>query len=488
VLLQTQFTTRTTDRLVMTDCNPQPLLFQPHARREVVADFDGGTITSDAGGLLLREVEQRFGIVRHFARCFTDHRDEEKLEFSVEELLLQRVMGLALGYEDLNDHDQLRHDPLLALLAGRADITGSDRLDQGKPLAGKSTLNRLELTPAGASSHSRYKKIVASIGQLQDAVVDVFIRLRSKQGIPEELVLDFDATDDPIHGDQFGKFFHGYYKNYCYLPLYCFCDGWPLVALLRPSNIDASSGTVEHLAQIVPRLRQAWPGVRIVVRGDSGFCREPILHWCEENHVDYVFGLAQNQRLLKIIGKELHEAQMLFKETQAASRVFRDFEYRTQKSWSRTRRVIGKAEHLAKGPNPRFVVTSLPAERWEARPLYEELYCARGEMENRIKEQQLFLFADRTSTHGLRSNQLRVLFSTMAYVLHQALRTFGLPGTALARAQVETIRMKLLKIGGRIRVSMRRVVLSLSQAHPYRAVFEQVLWNLGRPEWMPLRV
>jgi hypothetical protein len=475
----------------MTDCNSQPLLFQPHGLRNVVADFDGGTITSDAGGLLLREIEQKFGIVRQFAQCFTDHRDEEKLEFSVEELLLQRVMGLALGYEDVNDHDQLRHDPLLALLAGRADITGADRLasqDQGKPLAGKSTLNRLELTPAGASSRSRYKKIVASIAQLQDTLVDVFIRLRAKQGVPQELILDFDATDDPIHGDQLGKFFHGYYRNYCYLPLYAFCGGWPLLALLRPSNIDASQGTVEHLARIVPRLRQAWPDVRIMIRGDGGFCREPIMAWCEQNGVDYVFGLAKNKRLLRIIGKELHEAQMLFEETRTASRVFQDFAYRTQKSWSQERRVIGKAEHLAQGSNPRFVVTSLPAERLDARTLYEDLYCARGEMENRIKEQQLFLFADRTSTHGLRSNQLRVLFSTMAYVVHQALREFGLKGTAMATAQASTIRTKLLKIGGRIGVSVRRVVLSLSQAYPYRAVFEQALKNLRRPEYVPLRV
>ncbi len=279
----------------MTDCTPPPLLFQPHAGREVVADFDGGTITSDAGGLLLREVEHRFGIVRQFAQCFTDHRDEELIEFSLEELLLQRVMGLAL---------------------------------------------------------------------------------RAKQGVPEELILDFDATDDPIHGDQLGKFFHGYYKNYCDLPLYAFCDGSPLLALLRPSNIDASSGTVESLARIVPRLRQAWPAVRIIVRGDSGFCREPIMTWCEQNGVEYVFGLAKNKRLLKIIGKELHEAQVLFEQTQASSRVFKDFEYRTQKSWSRGRRVIGKAEHLARGSNPRFVVTSLPSERLDARALYEELYCA----------------------------------------------------------------------------------------------------------------
>jgi len=475
----------------MTECNWQRLLFQPHARREVVADFDGGAITSDAGGLLLREVEQRFGIIRQFACCFTDHRSEEAIEFSVLELLLQRVMGLALGYEDLNDHEQLRHDPLLALLCGRADITGADRLDprdQGKPLAGKSTLNRLELTPVGASEKSRYKKIVASIAQLQDALVDVFIRLRAKQGVPEELILDFDATDDPVHGDQLGKFFHGYYRNYCDLPLYCFCDGWPLLALLRPSNIDASAGTMEHLARIVPKLRAAWPQVRIIVRGDSGFCRESIMTWCEDNRVDYLFGLAQNKRLQKIIGKELHEAQELFEQTRTSSRVFKDFDYCTRQSWSRSRRVIGKAEHLNKGSNPRFVVTSLSSERIAAKPLYEDLYCARGEMENRIKEQQLFLFADRTSTHGMRSNQLRVLFSTMAYTLHQALREFGLKGTSLAQAQVRTIQTKLLKIGGRIGVSVRRVVLSLSQSYPYRELFERVLHNVRRPESIPLRL
>lgn len=475
----------------MTECNNQRLLFQPHARRDVVAEFDGGAITSDAGGLLLREVEQRFGILRQFAGCFTDHRDAELIEFSVEELLTQRVMGLALGYEDLNDHEQLRHDPLLALLCGRKDITGSGRVnprDRNKPLAGKSTLNRLELTPAGASEKSRYKKIVASISQLQQTLIDVFIRMKAKQCVPEELILDFDATDDPIHGDQLGKFFHGYYQNYCYLPLYCFCDGWPLLALLRPSNSDACAGVVDALAKIVPRLRAAWPNVRIVVRGDSGFCRNSLMKWCEENRVDYVIGLAKNKRLLKIIGPELQEAKTLFEQTQAASRVFKDFDYRTQKSWSKSRRVIGKAEHLSKGSNPRFIVTSLPPARIAAQPLYERLYCARGEMENRIKEQQLFLFADRTSTHGMRSNQLRVLFSTMAYVLHKALKEFGLKGTSLATAQVNTVRAKLLKIGGRITVSVRRVALSLSQAYPYQDLFRQVLENLRRPASIPLRV
>jgi hypothetical protein len=475
----------------MTHCSRQQLLFQPHGAREVAARFDGGPITSDGGGLLLREVEARLGIVRSFAGCFTDHRDPDSIEFSVIELLTQRVMGIALGYEDLNDHDRLRHDPLLALLAGRTDITGADRRDardRGKPLAGKSTLNRLELTPVGANAEHRYKKIVAHIDGLQDALVDLFIRLRAKQGAPQELVLDFDATDDRLHGHQLGRFFHGYYGDYCYLPLYVFCGDWPLAAILRPSDIDASSGTVAQLERIVPRLRAAWPDVRIVLRGDSGFCRESIMRWCEAHRVDFVLGLAKNKRLIRALGKELHEAHEHFEQTGQPARVFKDFTYRTHKSWSKARRVIGKAEHLPKGANPRFVVTSLSVERIGAKVLYEECYCARGEMENRIKEQQLFLFADRTSTHAMRSNQLRLLFSMLAYLLHLGLREFGLAGTELARAQAGTIRCKLLKIGGQLRQSVRRVWISLSEAYPYQALFERILQNLQRQQPCPLRV
>lgn len=475
----------------MTECTRQRWLFQPHGRQEVTAAFDGGRVTSDGGGLLLREVEEGFGIVRSFVGCFTDHRDPEAIEFSVQELLLQRVMGLALGYEDLNDHDDLRHDPLLALLVGRKDLTGQDRCDprdRGKPLAGKSTLNRLELTPVGADADSRYKKIVACIARLQDMLVDVFIRMRSKQGVPQELVIDLDATDDPVHGDQLGKFFHGYYGHYCYLPLYMFCGGWPLLALLRPSDIDGSAGSLPHLKRIIARLRAAWAGVRIIVRGDSGFCREPLLRWCEENSVDYVLGLSKNQRLIRALGTELHQAQEQFRATGRSARVFKDFTYQTRKSWSRKRRVIGKAEHLSKGANPRFIVTSLSSEQVDARTLYEQRYCARGDMENRIKEQQLHLFADRTSTHAMRSNQLRLLFSTMAYLLHLVLREFGLAETELATAQAGTIRTKLLKIGGRVRVSVRRVWISFSESYPYQKLFERVLLNLRRQCPQPLRV
>ena len=474
-----------------TQCSKQKLLFEAHGRREVVASFDGGKITSDGGGLLLREVEEQFGILRSFVAGFTDHRSSDAAEFTVEQLLRQRVMGIALGYEDLNDHEQLRHDPLLALMAGRQDITGQDRADgrcKGVPLAGKSTLNRLELTPAGASQESRYKKIVASIATLQETLVDVFIRLRSKQGVPTELVLDLDATDDPVHGDQLGKFFHGYYKSYCFLPLYTFCDGWPLGAVLRPSNIDGSAGTVTELERIVPKLRAAWPSVRIVVRADSGFCRDSILSWCERHNVDYIIGLAKNKRLVRAIGGELQQAKKQFEETAAAARVFKDFRYSTKKSWSRERRVIGKAEHLRKGTNPRFVVTSLSAKRVDARTLYEDCYCARGDMENRIKEQQLYLFADRTSTHNMRSNQLRLLFSTMSYLLHHVLREFGLAETEMQNAQAGTIRSKLLKIGARIQVTVRRVVISLSESYPYRRLFERILANLQRQCPHPMQV
>lgn len=465
----------------MTECPERKLLFQPHGRREVVAEFEGEFITSDAGALLLREVEHRFGIVRQFEACFTDHRSEEAIEFTTLQLLLHRVMGLALGYEDLNDHDRLRHDPLLALVCGRQDVTGQDRLDErdrGKPLAGKSTLNRLELTPAGASEESRYKTIAASIAKLQQTLVDVFLRLQSKLSVPEQIVIDVDATDDPIHGDQLGKFFHGYYKNYCFLPPYAFCEGWPLPALLRPSNLDASAGTVPHPARIVKQIRQAWPSVRIIVRGDSAFCREPIMAWCEQHHVKYLFGLGKNTRLTRILGRELQQAKELFEQTGKPARVFKDFEYRTHKSWSTSRRVVGKAEHLWKGPNPRFIVTNLTPQEMAAQPLYEVGYCGRGDMENRIKEQQLFLFADRTSTHSMRSNQLRLMFSTIAYVLHKALKEFGTKGTSLATAQVDTIRIKLLKIGARIQVSVRRIHISLSEAYPFREVLGAVFRNL----------
>jgi hypothetical protein len=318
---------------MMTECTQRSFVFHHLGRREVVARFDGGNITSDAGGLLLRETERLAGIIRQFAACFRDHRDPDLIEHTVEELMGQRVYGLALGYEDLNDHDELRHDPMLAVLVGKGDPTGHARLrqrDRGKALAGKSTLNRLELTPVGANENSRYKKITVDREAVNGFFVDVF--LQSFRKPPERIVLDLDATDDPIHGHQLGRFFHGYYKCYCYLPLYIFCGEHLLCARLRPSDIDASTGSVKELDRIVSAIRAAWPAVRIVVRGDSGFCREHIMRWCEEHDVDYVLGLAKNERLKQAIEAELLQAEARFQETGEPARVFKDFSYRTLKS------------------------------------------------------------------------------------------------------------------------------------------------------------
>ena len=464
-----------------TECNRPTFEFQPLGGRQVTARFDGGTITSDAGALLLGEVEQATGLLSKLAACFVDHRDPEKIEHTVDSLIKQRVFALALGYEDLNDHDQLRTDPLLAVLAGKTDPTGQDRIDprdRGKPLAGKSTLNRLELTPVRANSDHRYKKIAAQNQRIESWFVDTFLMLNSEP--PEEIVLDLDATDDPLHGHQSGRFFHGYYKGYCYLPLYIFCGEHLLCAKLRPADIDAAAGSVKQVQRIVEQIRARWPNVRIILRADSGFCRENLMAWCEVHQVDYVFGLAKNRRLTKILGAELQAAKLAFEQTQQPARAFKDFTYRTQKSWSRERRVVGKAEHLSKGANPRFIVTSLPADREPARELYEQRYCGRGEMENRIKEQQLYLFADRTSCHSMRANQLRLWLSSAAYVMLAALRQHGLKETPLAKARCDSIRLKLLKIGAVVRVTVRRVWFALAESCPYQNIFAQVFANLRR--------
>ena len=447
-----------------TECNQFVFGFHPLKHREIRAQFDGGAITTEGGGLLLREVEKRIGIVRQFAACFRDYRNPDLIEHTVEELVAQRVYGLALGYEDLNDHEELRKDPLLGVLVEKSDLVG-------EPLAGKSTLNRLELTPETANAKARYKKIVADHAAVDRLFVDVFLAAHPQS--PQQIILDLDATDDPLHGNQEGRFFHGYYGHYCYLPLYIFCGEFLLGARLRPSNIDASAGSVEELKRIVKQIRAVWPEVRILVRADSGFCREELMAWCEAEGVDYLLGLAKNERLKAQIKKESQQAKQQYQETGHAARIFKEFYYKTRKSWSQQRRVVAKAEHLEKGENPRFVVTSLRAEEWPASALYEELYCARGDMENRIKE-QLMLFADRTSTAYLRSNQLRLYFSSVAYVLLQMLRHLGLQGTELAKAQCTTIRLKLLKIGALIRISVRKVWISLAGGYPYVELFRQV--------------
>jgi hypothetical protein len=443
--------------------------------RQVLASFDGGDISSDGGALLLRQVEELTGIIRQFAACFIDHRDPDLIEHPLEHLIAQRVYGLALGYEDLNDHDDLRHDPLLATVVGKLDPTGEFRrrpCDQGKALAGKSTLNRIELTPVGADKSHRYKKVTCSTHQVENLFVALYLQAHPQP--PESIVLDLDATDDPIHGQQLGRFFHGYYKNYCYLPLYIFCGDHLLCARLRPADVDASTGALKQLQRIIGRIRQAWPQVRILIRGDSGFCREPIMAWCEANGVDFLLGLAQNTRLLAMIAEPAEQARQECQRTGEPARVFADLSYQTLKTWSRARRVVAKAEHLAEKANPRFVVTSISVERREARALYEEDYCARGEMENRIKEQQLHLFADRTSCQTMRANQIRLFFSSMAYVLLESLRRLGLAGTKMASAQCQTVRLKLLKIGALVRVTVRKVWVSLASSCPYAEVFRQV--------------
>lgn len=452
------------------ECNPNRVHLQGPNRRQITAEFSGGSIVSDAGVLLLAEADRRSRLMERWAGCFVDHRDPRYVRHPLLSLLRQRVFGLALGYEDLNDHDELRLDPLLAALLGRAE----------QPLAGKSTLNRLELTTDG---QDLYKKIAVDAEAVRRFWVDLYVATHPEA--PDPLILDLDATDDPLHGRQEGAFFHGYYGNYCYLPLYVFSeDGFPLCARLRTSNRDASSGAVEEVEGIVAQLRQCWPDSRIVLRADSGFAREELMAWCEQHGVDYVFGLARNTRLVAELAPLLEQAARDHARTQAPVRYFADFEYQTRDSWSRSRRVIGKAEHLAKGANPRFIVTSLGSEH-DACPLYERLYCARGEMENRIKEQQLALFADRTSSSRMAANQLRLWFSTTAYLLLHLVRVWGLKGTALARAQCQTIRLKLLKIGAHVRVTTRRIWVSLSSAYPSPELFAQVCRQLARAGPLP---
>jgi hypothetical protein len=450
------------------------LQFQAVGRRAVQARFDGGALTSDGGAVLLREVNRVTGILDRFASCFQDHRDPSRVTHSVAALVRQRIYGLALGYEDLNDHEQLRHDPLFAVLAEAEELTA--------PLAGKSTLNRLELSAGTIGAAERYKKIAVDHAAVDHLFVAAFVKAHPTP--PAELVLDLDATDDPVHGRQEGRFFHGYYGQYCYLPLYIFAGEHLLCARLRPASGDASAGAVEEVARIVAQLRAAWPAVRITLRADSGFCRDALLAWCEAQGVDYVIGFARNPRLVALIERELAEAEAQCRATGASARVFAELTYQTHESWTRARRVVAKAEHLATGEdgkrNPRFVVTSLAADAIDARALYEDLYCARGEMENRIKEQQLMLFADRTSAATMRANQLRLYCSAVAYLLLHALRRLALAGTELARAQCQTIRLTLLKIGARVRITVRHVWLALASGCPYADLFARVHATLLR--------
>ena len=443
---------------MQTECSAERSMFGRVEGRSVVAEFDGGALTSDAGGLLLGAADQRLGLVRRIARCFRDARDPRLVEHSVATLIGQRVFGIALGYEDLNDHDELRHDPLMAVLAGKLEA----RREDCAPVAGKSTLNRLELS---RETPTKYCKIAHEPAAIEALFVDLLLEAHDRP--PQQIILDLDATDDPLHGEQEGRFFHGYYDCYCYLPLYVFCGRHLLAAKLRPSNIDASAGSVEEVARIVAQIRRRWPRTRILLRADSGFAREALMAWCEMNQVDFVFGLARNARLVEEISVELLQAEAEASATGKPARRFKDFRYATLDSWSRRRRVVAKAEWTNGEANPRFIVTSLNKAETSARFLYEKVYCARGEMENRIKECQGDLFADRTSTATLCANQLRLWLASFAYALLCAVRRIGLAHTQFAEATCGTIRLKLLKLAGLVRVSARRIKFALASACPY---------------------
>lgn len=452
-----------------TECSRNPIQLTTLNRRSVVANFDGKSITSDAGLVLLRELNDKFKITDQFAQCFTDYRDKNLIEHSVKELITQRILAICAGNEDLIDHDELKEDVLYSILVNKSDPE--------KKIAGKSTLNRLEaaiLDKAGPDS--RYFKIAASEKEIEDFFVRLFIQAYTTA--PKEITLDVDATDSLIHGHQEGYFYHGYYGNYCYLPLYITCNDFVLVAKLRKSDIDASEGAQEELERVIKIIREYWPEVKITVRGDSGFCRDKIMSWCEDNEVDFIFGIARNKRLETIIEEEKTEAKNLFEETGDTQKIYKEFMHEPlAKNWKQQRRVIAKAEHSPKGSNPRFIITS---KKGDGKALYEETYCQRGDMENRIKEQQLYLFADRLSCMKMKANQMRLWLSTLSYTLLHYFRIKCLEGTEMAKSQCDTLRNRLIKIGGLIKISVRRIYLSLSEGFCQKEIFELAAKKLSR--------
>jgi Transposase DDE domain group 1 len=440
-----------------TECSAERFDFGSVEGRAVEAAFDAGMVTSDAGALLLGATDRVIGMIGRFAACFHDERRPELIEHEVATLVGQRVFGIALGYEDLNDHDDLRHDPLMAVLAGKL----AAKREECAPVAGKSTLNRLELSQLAPT---RYHKISHNPVAVKNLLVDLFIEAHERA--PRQIILDLDATDDPLHGEQEGRFFHGYYDCYCYLPLYVFCGRHLLLAKLRRADMDATAGAVEEVARVVARIRACWPRTRILLRADADFARNELMAWCEANGVDFLFGLARNERLIAEIATEFDRVAAKSARTGRPQRRFKSFMWATRRTWSRRRRVVAKVEWTKGEANPRFVVTSLTRKQAKAKYLYEKVYCARGEMENRIKECQLDLYADRTSAATMRANQLRLWFHSMAYVLLCALRRIGLHDTDLATATCGTIRLKLLKIGALVRVSVRRVKIAMASSCP----------------------
>lgn len=451
----------------MTECSQDRIEFaSPVPGREVVAEFSGGTISSDGGALLLMKTEARMNLLSRFSACFLDGRSPLLTVHSVEQMVRQRVLGLALGYEDLNDHDRLREDPLMGVMAGKPE-PGQE------PLASPSTLNRMETCDGRPN---RYKKITYWRDGVDELLVDVLVEAHPIA--PEQIIVDIDTTDMALHGKQEGRFFHGYYGHYCYLPLYIFCGDHVLCARLRPSGIGPAVGARKEVQRVVAQIRQHWPKVQIILRGDSGFSVEELMKWCEDNQVDYVFGLARNVLLERRAAGALKQAKLRYEQSHEAARVFTEFRHETASgTWARKRRVVVKAEHIDGKSNPRFIVTSLKGPAWPKRSLYEDTFCARGDMENRIKE-QFSLFADRVSSSTMRANQLRIYFSVMAYTLLNGLRRLGLKGTELAKAQVGTIRLKLLKIGALVKVTVRKVWVRLATSYPYRALFAHAAQQL----------
>lgn len=447
-----------------TECSQDSFDFGTVEGRQVVGAFDGGAITSDAGALLLGQTDKAIGLVSRLAGCFQDGRNPAFTVHELAAMLRQRIFGIALGYEDIVDHDQLRHDPVLGVLGGTLTAKRSDCA----PLAGKSTLNRLE--HAAKVGTDPYHKITHDPAAMERLFVTMMTEAHDEP--PRRLIIDLDATHDPIHGEQEGRHFNAFYDCYCYLPLYIFAGRHLLAAKLRSADKDAADGARDEVARIVAQIREGWPDVRIILRADSGFARDELMEWCEENGVDFIFGLARNVRLVGAIKRELVLARRASRRSGRAERRFAVLDgWDTRDGWATPRKVVAKAEWLDDKANPRFVVTSLHWSDGDARQLYEDVYCARGEMENRIKECQADLFAGRTSAASMRANQLRLWFAAFAYVVLAALRRIGLADTELAQATCGTIRLKLLKIGALITKSVRRVKIAFASSCPHQVTF-----------------
>jgi hypothetical protein len=461
--------------MVLTKTKSQPGTYQfgQIGRRQVTADFSGGQMTSDGGLVLIAQLDQHYRITQRLAQCFEDHRDIKRVQHSLSDLVAQRVYGLVQGYEDLNDHDCLRTDPMFGIAMGKLE----SQHPRCAALAGKSTLNRLEQAknPKDFNSQDRYLRVAVKPRAIEQLLIDLCFDLSGKA--PKSIFIDLDVTDDPVHGQQEQAFFNGYYEHECYAPLLIFCGHHLLAAKLRPSNVDPAAGALEELQRIIPQIQQRWSKTQIIVRGDSAYARDEIMSWCEEHGVDYVLGLPSNERLLRMTCELEGKAQAEFERCQTvepplrSTPWFRSLHYRTLDSWSQYRRVVCKLTYGINGAKRRFVVTSLPSCQVIPSSLYTEYYCQRGDMENRIKEHQLDLFSDRTSAHAFDSNQLRLWFSSVAYTLMQALRQHCLSQTELATAQLGTIRTKLLKLGAQVRISVRRVLIAISSACPFQTVF-----------------